>query len=84
MSLKFRTGKLARIISERKPTIVPYSETIQHVELTRLADGTYAESNEYIQAEKDRILEGLRSKYGEVDDSQITWVMVHKSGQRAV
>ena len=82
MSLKFRAGKLAKSIAMKKHTIVPYSETIQHIVITKLPDGTMAEGTDYITAEKERLLEQLRNKYGEIDESQITWIMVNNAGTK--
>lgn len=83
MKWRIGDGRLSKSIALKKHTIVPYSETIQRIELTRLADGTVSEDRDYVAAEQSRILDELRRKYGEIDESQITWVMVHKNSDRA-
>lgn len=80
MKWRIGDGRLSKSIALKKRTIVPYSETIQRIEVTRLADGTVREDSEYVAAEQSRIIEALRGKYGEIDESQITWVMVHRNG----
>ncbi|MCP4716376.1 MAG: hypothetical protein GY868_14750 [Deltaproteobacteria bacterium] len=79
MIMKLRTGKLEKALRQKRKTQIPFSETIQHVVVTKLQGGDIAEDEEYIQAEKDKKLETLKSKYGEIDAAEITWVMVKKS-----
>ncbi len=73
-----KTGKLAKTIASKQRINIPYTETVLSVEVTRLADGSIAESTEYIQSEKEKKIETLKNKYGDIDEGHITWVMVKK------
>ncbi len=78
MNLKFQTGRLRKTIAMKKHTIIPYSETIQRVEVTKLANGELAENEDHINREKEAILASLQEKYGDIEEGQITWVFVNK------
>lgn len=73
-----KTGKLAKIIASKKRINIPYTETVLSIEVTRRADGSIAEGEEYIQSEKEKKIGTLKNKYGDIDESHITWVMVKK------
>ena len=84
IGFKGSNGKLAKTIAAKQHSILPYSETIQKIEVTRLPSGDIAEPPDYIHREQQRVIDTLRERYGVVDESQITWVMVNKSGSAAV
>ncbi len=73
-----RHGKLEKALRTKAVSILPFTETIQKIEVPHHPDGSAAVDDEHIQAEKEALLAGLREKYGEIDDQQIEWVMVRK------
>ena len=73
-----KRGKLEKILSAKPFTNIPKSENLQTIEVTRLPDGSIRENDQAIQAEKERKLEALRSRYSAIDESQIVWVMVKR------
>lgn len=79
MLLKVKKGKLENILAAKRQVNMPKSENIQSIEVTRLPDGGFAESDEHINQIKEKKLEALRARYGDIDESQITWVMVKKN-----
>ena len=75
---KIKKGKLEKLLASKRQINMPKSETIQTIEVTCLPDGGLVESDEYIQQIKEKKLEALRALYGDIDETQITWVMVKK------
>ena len=75
---KIKKGKLEKLLAAKRQINMPKSENIQTIEVTRLPDGSFAESDEYIAQVKQKKLEALRNHYGDIDETQITWVMVKK------
>ncbi len=73
-----REGRLERELSTKTFNNIPKSETVQSIEITKLDDGTIAESDEYIKKEKQRKLDLLVKKYGNIDQNEITWVFVKR------
>ena len=74
-----RKGKLAKMIASKRRINVPFSETVQSIEVSRHADGSIVESPELIAAEKEKRLAELKAKYGDMDETNITWIMVKKA-----
>jgi hypothetical protein len=75
-----KRGKLEKYLSTKPFNNFPKSENIQTIEVTRLPDGRIRETEDDIQAEKQRKIEALRAKYGAIDEAQIEWIMVKKQG----
>ena len=73
-----KLGRLERNLAGTSHSSIPKSETVQSIELTRLPDGSVLEDDEYIRSEKERKLEALKEKYGNIDESQVTWVKIKK------
>jgi hypothetical protein len=76
---KIKTGKLENILAAKKIINIPKSENVQTIEVTKMPDGGIAEGDEYIQQVKEKKLGALKTKYGDIDENQITWVMVKKT-----
>lgn len=76
---KIKTGKLENILASKKIINIPKSENVQTIEVTKLPDGGIAEGDDYINQVKEKKLGALRTKYGDIDENQITWVMVKKT-----
>jgi len=76
---KIKKGKLENILAGKRQINMPKSENIQTIEVTRLPDGRFAEGDDYIEQVKEKKLAALRAQYGDIDESQITWVLVKKS-----
>ena len=75
-----KKGRLETLLSTKnKVKTFPFSETIQYIEVLTDAEGEVAESDDFIEQEKEKILEKLRTKYGDIEEIQITWVLVKKS-----
>ncbi|MCX8043370.1 MAG: hypothetical protein N3B18_04505 [Desulfobacterota bacterium] len=77
---KIKKGKLEKLLASKRQINMPKTENIQTIEVTCLPDGGIAEGDEYILQEKEKKLEALRAQYGDIDESQITWVFVKKKG----
>ena len=74
-----KTGRLEKILSTKKKVkTFPFSETIQHIEVSTNAEGDISESTDFIELEKEKKFEELKKKYGNIEESLITWVMVKK------
>ncbi len=73
-----KEGRLQKKLSAKQNCVVPMSEGIQGIEVTQLDNGQIAEDDTYIAAEKEKKLAALRERYGEIDESQIEWVMIKK------
>jgi hypothetical protein len=82
MLLKIKKGKLENMLASKRQVNMPKSENIQTIEVTRLPDGSFAEGDAYIGQIKEKKLESLRARYGDIDETQITWVMVKKNTDR--
>ena len=75
-----KTGRLEKLLStQNKFNTFPFSETIQYIEVNTNAEGEIDESEDFIEKEKEKKLEKLRKKYGSIEETHITWVMVKKS-----
>jgi len=75
---KIKRGKLENILAAKRQINMPKSENIQSVEVTRLPDGRFAEGDDYIEQVKEKKLAALKAQYGDIDETQITWVLVKK------
>lgn len=75
---KIKKGKLEKLLASKRQINMPKSETIQTIEVTCLPDGGLVETDEHIQQIREKKLEALRAQYGDIDETQITWVMVKK------
>ncbi|MEI6127694.1 MAG: hypothetical protein WCQ99_14200 [Pseudomonadota bacterium] len=76
---RIKTGKLENILASKRLINIPKSENIQTIEVTKLPDGKIAEGEEYLRQQKQKKIEALRAKYGDIDENQLTWVVVKKT-----
>ena len=78
MDLLFGPGKLKKTLDAKKRSTLPYSEAVQPIEVTQCADGSILEPEDFIRESKEKRVEVLKAKYGEVHENEITWVLVKK------
>jgi hypothetical protein len=73
-----KIGRLEGRLRHVRFNNIPKSETVQTIEITKRPDGLVIEDEAYIKAEKEKKLAALKERYGQIEESQITWVMVKK------
>jgi len=73
-----KIGRLEGRLRHVRFNNIPKSETVQTIEITKCPDGSIVEDQAYIKAEKEKKLATLKQRYGQLEESQITWVMVKK------
>jgi hypothetical protein len=61
--------------------LLPYSEAVLCVDIPHNPDGSQSVDDDYIKTEKDKKLAALRDKYGEIDEKEITWMIVKTKSQ---
>lgn len=76
---RIKTGKLENILASKRLDNIPKSENIQTIEVTKLPDGTIAEGEDFLQRQKEKKIGALKAKYGDIDEKQLTWVVVKKT-----